>query len=69
MYHSSMVKRIALICFLLLVPVVSFAQPAISFHSLSYDFGVVSGKDKVEHVFEFRNTGDRDLLVEKLVPS
>jgi hypothetical protein len=68
-YHSSMAKRFVLICFLLLLPGVSFAQPAISFRSLTYDFGVLSQKDEVEHVFEFLNEGDRELVIEKLAPS
>ena len=64
-----MIRKLAFFCFLLLVPAVSFAQPAISFGSLTYNFGVVGPRDKVVHVFEFRNRGDRDLVIEKLVPS
>ncbi|MEJ2695356.1 MAG: hypothetical protein P8013_01785 [Candidatus Sulfobium sp.] len=64
-----MAKRVILVCFLVLVPAVSFAQPEISFRSLTYDFGIVFGKDRVEHVFSFLNKGDRDLIIKKLVPS
>jgi Protein of unknown function (DUF1573) len=64
-----MVKRFALICLLLLAPGVSFAQPAISFGTLTYDFGTVGNKDRIEHVFRFKNRGDRDLVIEKLAPS
>jgi hypothetical protein len=64
-----MTKKLVLVCFLLLVPGVSFAQPAISFRTLTYDFGVLSQKDEVGHVFEFVNNGDRELVIEKLTPS
>jgi len=47
----------------------SYAQPAISFHQLTYDFAVIGQEDQVEHVFEFANTGDQELVIEKLQAS
>jgi len=44
----------------------SYAQPAISFHQLAYDFATIAQEDQVEHVFEFANTGDQELVIEKL---
>jgi hypothetical protein len=59
-------KRIVLsISFLLLLPALSFAQPAIRFDEVSYDFGAVGQEDTVKHVFEFTNTGDQELVIEK----
>lgn len=47
----------------------SFAQPAIHFNKVSHDFGKVSPDDKIEYVFEFSNTGNQTLIIEKLSPS
>ena len=44
----------------------SHAQPAISFHQSAYDFATIGQEDQVEHVFEFANTGDQDLVIDKL---
>ncbi len=41
-------------------------QPAISFESTEFDFGEVDQGEKVEHVFLFKNTGNGDLLIEKV---
>ena len=55
---------------LLVASVVSNAQPAIYFEKLEDDLGTITQKeDRVEHVFEFANRGDQELLIEKLVPS
>jgi len=51
---------------ILLLPVISYAQPSIAFDSEEHDFGTVAPVDTIEHVFEFTNTGDQDLLIEKL---
>ena len=51
---------------ILLLPVISCAQPSIAFDSEEHDFGTVAPVDTIEHVFEFTNTGDQDLLIEKL---
>ena len=52
--------------FLFFMASFSYAQPAISFHHLTYDFDTVGQEDKVEHVFEYANTGDQDLVIDKL---
>ena len=63
-------KRILLsILFLLLVPALSFALPAIQFKEMSYDVGEVRQGDKAEHMFEFGNKGDQELVIEKLTAS
>jgi hypothetical protein len=59
-------NRIVLsISFLLLLPALSFAQSTIRFDEVSYDFGTVGQEDTVKHVFEFTNTGDQELVIEK----
>ncbi len=55
--------------FLLFMPALSYAQPSISFDELNYDFGVVSQEDKVEHAFKFVNSGDKELVIEKVSAS
>jgi hypothetical protein len=61
-------EMIILIC-MILSPAVAYAQPAIVFDAESKDFGKVAAGETLEHVFEFRNSGDRELIIEKLVPS
>jgi len=51
---------------ILLLPVISYAQSSIAFDSEEHDFGTVAPVDTIEHVFEFTNAGDQDLLIEKL---
>jgi|OpeIllAssembly_1097287.scaffolds.fasta_scaffold195541_1 cytochrome c5 len=46
---------------------ISHAQPVTKFTQVDFDFGNVSEGDKTEHVFEFSNTGDHDLLIDKVV--
>lgn len=61
-------KRIFLAAiFLLLTQAVSHAQPVARFAQVDQDFGAVADRDMVEHVFEFVNDGDDDLLIEKVV--
>jgi hypothetical protein len=52
--------------FLLFIASSSYAQPAISFDQLNYDFATIRQEDQVEHVFEFANTGDQELVIERL---
>jgi hypothetical protein len=60
-------KRIAMsLLFLLIVPALAYAQPSILFHDVAYDFGTVSQGDKIEHLFEFVNDGDAELVIEKV---
>ncbi len=47
----------------------SYAQPAISFNHLNYDFATIGQEDQVEHVFEFANIGDQELVIDKLQAS
>jgi hypothetical protein len=62
-------KRALLIVFLCLFPVTAFAQAQIAFDAESYNFGTVSHEDMLEHVFEFTNAGDQELVIERVVPS
>ncbi len=60
-------KRITLsLLFLFIVPAFAYAQPSISFQAVNYDFGMVSQGDKIEHLFEFVNDGDAELVIEKV---
>jgi len=40
--------------------------PAIAFDAKEFDFGSVDQGETVEHVFTFRNTGNADLVIEKV---
>ena len=63
-------KTIILPLFLLLfIASFSYAQPAISFKQLNYDFATIGQEDQVEHIFEFANTGDQELVLDKLLAS
>jgi hypothetical protein len=62
-------KKIILLVFLFLFPAISYAQPSIAFDEENYDFGTMPQRDSIEHTFEFTNTGDKELIIEKLVPS
>jgi len=59
-------KRVLLAAIVILLShSLSYAQPAARFTEVEFDFGNVSSQDKVEHVFDFSNTGDEDLVIEK----
>ncbi len=45
------------------------AQPSIAFDGETWDFGSVASSVTVEHTFEVKNTGDEDLIIDKLIPS
>ncbi len=65
-----MKKVLAMVFILLAAGSVAYAQPSIYFEKPEYDLGAITQKeDKVEHVFEFENRGDKDLLIASLVPS
>lgn len=66
-YNKIMRKIIVLI--VLLVPSLAYAQPSIKFYEESHDFGRVLEGAKVEHIFEFTNEGEEDLVIEKVAPS
>ena len=50
-------------------PAVVFAAPDISVPANHFDFGAVKQGERVEHVFEVVNTGDEDLVIERLTGS
>ena len=62
-------RKITLMAFLLLFPAISFAQPSVAFDAETYDVGAVTAGETIEHVFQVRNAGDKELIIEKLVPS
>jgi len=53
--------------FIFLTQGLSHAQPVARFTQLDHDFGNITDGSKAEHVFEFSNAGDTDLLIEKVV--
>ena len=61
-----MKRTVLSVFFLLFLPALAFAQPAIHFDEVSYDFGTVGQEDTVRHFFEFTNTGDQELVIEKV---
>jgi hypothetical protein len=62
-------RKIMLLVFLLLFPAISYAQPSVAFDAETYDFGLVTAGETIEHVFQVRNAGDKELIIEKLIPS
>jgi len=64
-----MYKILFTVCLLLVLPVLSSAAPAIHFDEVRHDFGSVGQHDRIEYVFEFSNTGDQPLVIEKLTAS
>ena len=41
-------------------------KPRIAFDQKNFDFGKMETGEKIEHVYEFRNTGDGTLLIHKV---
>ncbi len=64
-----MKRGILQLLFLLSVSSFCYAQPAISFNQVNYDFAAIMQEDQVEHDFEFTNRGDQELLIDKLQAS
>jgi hypothetical protein len=62
-------KKTVLSFFFLFLPAICYAQPSIVFDTQYHDFGTVNPGDTIEYTFDFTNAGDRELVVEKLVPS
>jgi len=62
-------KKICLLAFLFFFPAIAYSQASITFDAENYDFGAVAPSGTIEHNFEFTNTGDEELVIEKLVPS
>jgi len=70
MLQEVLMYKVLLTIFLLLIlPVLSSAAPAIRFNEVRHDFGSVGQHDRIEYVFEFTNTGDQPLVIEKLTAS
>lgn len=61
-------KFLILVC-VLLFPAILYAQPSIVFDVEAKDHGKVKAGEPIEQVFEFKNAGDKELTIEKLVPS
>ncbi|MDH5202434.1 MAG: DUF1573 domain-containing protein [Nitrospirota bacterium] len=62
-------KMISLLVFIVIFPAVAYSQPSIVFDTDRYDFGIVPCGDMLEHTFHFTNSGDEELIIQKLVPS
>lgn len=62
-------KKMILIAIFLHTPLLAYAQQSIVFDAEMYDFGPVSDVDTIEHIFEFTNTGDKELIIDKVVAS
>jgi hypothetical protein len=62
-------KKFFMLIILVLLPAISYAQPAIVFDTENYNFGNVINKDIIEYAFDFTNAGDKELTINKLVPS
>lgn len=70
LYNNQMKLRVCLtILFLSLAGSICCAQPSIQFKQTEHDFGDVADEDKVVHVFEFTNDGDKELEIEKTIAS
>ena len=64
-----MYKLILTVLMFLYMPAFSFAQPAIHFNEVRHDFGKISQDNNIEYEFEFSNTGNQPLIIEKISPS
>jgi hypothetical protein len=61
-------KKILVLMILLLFPAISFSQPSIGFNTETYDFGTVTQTEKIEHTFDFKNSGNEELVIQRLQP-
>jgi len=62
-------KIILIVVLLLSLPALSYAAPAIHFNEVTHDFGKVGPDDRIEYFFEFNNTGNQTLIIEKVTAS
>ena len=62
-------KQLVLLTFILFLPALCYAQPAIIFDVEQYDFQTITPTDHIEYTFEFTNKGDKELVIEKVVPT
>lgn len=69
-------KRLALSFLMMLMVVAAYAQkdkkavvdgPQITFQESEYNFGDIKQGEKVEHVFEFKNTGSAPLVLSNVL--
>jgi hypothetical protein len=54
---------------LLSLPARSHTAPAIHFNEVRHDFDRVGQDDRIDYVFEFRDTGNQILIIEKITGS
>lgn len=54
---------------IMLLPVPGLSAPVLSAPQVHFDFGVVKQGVKVEHDFEVINSGDEELVIERLTGS
>jgi len=69
MFHLSLKARICLLGILLVVFCLSlpaFAEPKISVDGLKFDFGENWEDSQLSHTFTVENTGDQELVIEKV---
>ena len=65
-----MIKLFLVLSILFSASAVSYAEPSLYFEKLEEDLGTIKQReDRVEHVLEFENRGDKDLIIWSLVPS
>ncbi len=62
-------RKIIPVVFILLFPVIAFAQPSIVFEAEQHDFGTIEKAGVLEFSFDFRNEGAEDLEINKVIPS
>lgn len=53
---------------LFVLPSLALAQPVIKVSEDMHNFGVVDGRNSLEHTFEIRNEGNKDLIIERVSP-
>lgn len=66
---SGSLQLILMLFMFLYLPAFSYGQPSIHFTEVRHDFGTVGHDDKPEYIFEFSNTGNQPLIIEKISPS
>lgn len=62
-------KKALVLIVVLLSPAIVFAQASISFDAEFFDAGTVASGNPIEHVFVVKNTGDADLVIDKIATS
>lgn len=61
-----MLKSIAIILF---AAMVELSGPNLQFDAEKYDYGTVAEGTIISHTFNFKNTGDQPLIINKVSPS